>query len=103
MPLIELDKFESFSKEKPGSKLLYNSDNVRIVLFSLEPGQKIDPHTVNPQVTMIVLSGKGKFIIGKDKLDVKEGYIAVCESNQAHGFSADERMKVLAFITPGPR
>lgn len=103
MPLIDLSKHETFSKEKPGSKLLYNSDNIRIVLFSLEAGQKIEPHTVKPQVTMFVVSGKGKLIIGNNIIEVKQGYLGVCESMESHGFLADERMVVLAAITPSPK
>lgn len=102
MPLIELNKYESFNKEKPGTKLLYNSDNVRLVLFSLEPGQKVEPHTVQPQVSMLVISGKGKMIIGDNKFEVKQGFLGVCESMESHGFEAEEKMIVLASITPSP-
>jgi quercetin dioxygenase-like cupin family protein len=103
MPLIELSKYESFSKEKPISKLLYDSENIRLVLFSLEAGQKIESHTVEPQVSMLVVSGKGKLIIGDKKVDVKQGYLGVCESMESHGFEADEKMVVLASITPSPK
>lgn len=91
-----------FSKEKYVSKILFDCDKVRLVLFCLEKGQEVPPHTVKPQVIMQVISGKGSFTVGNQTHTVKPDSIAVCESMEAHGIKADEQMVVLASIIPRP-
>lgn len=91
-----------FSEEKYVSKILFDSDKVRLVLFCLEKGQEVPPHIVKPQVTMLVFSGKGSFTIGNQTYKVKPDTLAVCESMEAHGIKADEQMVVLTSIIPCP-
>ncbi len=99
---IDLKKHIEFSKEKYVSKILFDCDKVRLVLFCLEKGQEVPPHVVKPQVVMQVVSGNGSFVIGNQTHKVKPDSIAICESMEAHGIKADEEMVVLASIIPRP-
>ena len=102
MGKIDLKEHIEFSEEKYVSKILFDSDKVRMVLFCLEKGQEVPPHTVKPQVVMLVISGKGSFTVGGKTYKVKSDSVAICESMEAHGIKADEQMVVLASITPRP-
>ena len=99
---IDLKEHVEFSKEKYVSKLLFDSDKVRMVLFCLEKGQEVPPHTVKPQVAMLVISGKGSVTVGGKTYKVKSNSVAICESMESHGIKADEQMVVLASIIPRP-
>lgn len=99
---IDLKGQIEFSKEKYISKILFDCDKVRLVLFCLEKGQEVPPHTVKPQVIMYVISGRGTFTVGDHTYSVKSDSAAVCESMEAHGIKADEQMVVLASIIPRP-
>ena len=102
MGKIDLKEQVEFSKEKYVSKILFDSDTIRIVLFCLEKGQEVPPHTVKSQVIMLVVSGKGSVTVGNSTYKVKPDTVTVCESMQAHGIKADEQMVVLAYIVPRP-
>ncbi|MCF6157792.1 MAG: cupin domain-containing protein [wastewater metagenome] len=102
MGKINLSEHIEFSKEKYVSKILFDSDAMRMVLFCLEKGQEVPPHTAQPQVVMLVISGKGSFLIGDKTYQVKPDSVAVCKSMEAHGIKADEQMVVLASIIPRP-
>jgi quercetin dioxygenase-like cupin family protein len=102
MGKINLEEFVEFSTTKPVSKMLYDCEQVRTVLFCLEADQEVEPHTVVPKVTMLVISGRGAFIVGDQTHDVEPGSFVVCESNEAHGIKAKERMTVLVSIVPRP-
>lgn len=102
MGKIDVKEHIEFSKEKYVSKILFDSDKVRVVLFCLEKGQELPLHTVKPQVVMLVISGKGLFIVGDKMYEVKPDSVAICESLEAHGMKADEQMVVLASIVPRP-
>ena len=99
---IKLEEYVEFSPSKPLSKILYDCEKVRVVLFCLEVGQEVAPHTVVPKVTMFVISGKGAFTVGNQTHEVEPGSLVVCESNEAHGIKAKERMQVLVTIVPRP-
>ncbi len=96
-----LEKLD-FASEHPGKKLLYNSDNMRAVRFCLKAGQKIEPHSVEPEVLMLALQGKGIFTVGKNRFEVTSGSMVVCRTKEAHGIEAKEDLVVMAVIAPAP-
>lgn len=102
MGKINLEEYIEFSPSKPVSKILYDCEKVRTVLFCLEAGQEVEPHTVVPKVTMFVISGSGAFIVGDETHEVGPGSFVVCESSESHGIKANERMTVLASVVPRP-
>lgn len=102
MGMIDVKKHVEFSKAKYVSKLLYDSEAIRLVLFCLEAGQEVPAHTSDSRVVMSVIEGEGSFIVGDKTPDVRAGYIAVCEPNEEHGMKARTKMVILAAIAPAP-
>ena len=102
MGKISLKEHIEFSPEKYISKILFDSEKARLVLFCLEKGQEIAPHTVKSQVVMVVVSGKGTITAGNKTHKVKQDSLVVSESMEAHGIKAEEQMVVLATIIPRP-
>lgn len=104
MEARDLFELVEFRAEKYNARLLYDSENARVVLFSLEGGQQIDPHSAPSTVVMCALQGAGSFIKGEDVIAVKAGSLIACEPNELHGMKADkgERLAVLAVVAPRP-
>ncbi len=102
MGKISLKEHIEFSQEKYISKILFDSEKARLVLFCLEEGQEIATHTVKSQVVMVVVSGKGAITVGNKTHTVKQDSLVVSESMEAHGIKADEQMVVMATIIPRP-
>lgn len=91
-----------FSAQKFVLKLLHDSPRARVVLFCLNPGQEIPPHTSSSEVIFYTVSGKGTIQVSQDREDVEAGYLVVCPPRRLHGIKAAERMQVLAIIAPRP-
>jgi quercetin dioxygenase-like cupin family protein len=102
METVNLDELEEYSKEHPGTKLLYDSEAARVVLFCLDAGQEIPLHTSTSEVLMQVIKGRGSLIAGGEDVEAGPGTIVACAREEPHGMKAEERMVVLATIAPRP-
>ena len=60
-------KEAQFSPDRPVTRLLHDSPEMRVVVFGLEAGQGVPPHTVPVRVLMHVLQGKGVFLTGRGR------------------------------------
>ena len=92
----------AFRDDRPASELLFDSDDVRIVRFSLKAGQEIKPHTSTSSVGMLIVSGSGTIGVGDETISGGPGTLAVCPKNVSHGFVAKTDMVLTAFIAPRP-
>jgi quercetin dioxygenase-like cupin family protein len=95
-------KEAQFAPDRPVTRLLHDSPEMRVVVFGLEAGQEVPPHTVPVRVLMHVLQGKGVFLTGKGEEPAYPGAIAVTAPNEPHGLKAVERTVMLAIIAPRP-
>lgn len=100
--VIELKNYIEFKKDRFVSKLVHDSAKARGVLFSLEKGQELAPHTSSSEVLFHVLEGKGKVLIGSEEVAIKAGQMLFCPAEAPHGLKAEERFVVLAIIAPRP-
>jgi quercetin dioxygenase-like cupin family protein len=99
---LEIERQIRFLPDKPFKKPLFRSANVRFVLFALEPGQTLPSHSAQSDVLMLVHQGAGTFMLGDKTIEGKAGDLIVAPFGQPHGFTATERLVVLAVIAPDP-
>lgn len=92
----------AFSEVKYQTRLIHDSDDARIVVFGLLPGQVVPAHTSTSTVLMQVVSGQGRFGVGDVEQNVGPGEAAVCPPNVPHSMAAETEMIVLAVIAPRP-
>jgi quercetin dioxygenase-like cupin family protein len=91
-----------FSPDRPVSKLLYDADAMRVVVFGLLAGQEIPPHTAPSRVVLHIVQGKGDFLTGSGMQSGHAGDFVVTEPNEPHGLKAVEKTVLLAVIAPRP-
>ncbi|MFQ6111444.1 MAG: cupin domain-containing protein [Nitrospinota bacterium] len=93
-----------FYSDRPGMKLLHDSEAMRVVLFTFEPGQEKEVHSSPSRVLMLALEGSGTFTLAEGERAVRAGDLAICEPNEPHGMKASggERLTLLAVIAPRP-
>lgn len=101
-PSLEIESQIRFLPDQPFKKSLFRSSHVRFVLFALEPGQTLLPHSAQSDVLMLVHQGSGTFMLGDRTMAGKAGDLIVAPFGQPHGFTAKERLVVLAVIAPDP-
>lgn len=95
-------KEAEFSPERPVSKLLYDSEAMRIVVFGLMAGQEVPPHTAPSRVMLHIYQGKGTFLTGRGAQPAQAGDFVITEPEEPHGLKAAEKTVMLAVIAPRP-
>lgn len=89
--------------DRPATAILHDAPDVRLVVFSLKPGQAVAPHTSRSSVILVILEGQGTVSGGSGGSPVKTGDVVAYEPGELHGFTAGEGpLTVLAVIAPRP-
>ncbi len=88
---------------RPATAVVHDTDDARLIVFRLSPGQLVPPHRNGSTVTLTVVSGHG-FIAGEgEERDVAPGETVIFAPNELHGMRATtEQLVLLATITPRP-
>lgn len=98
--LIEPAAAARFGATRPMPQLLYDSSDVRLVVFAFRAGQALEPHTSTSTVVMQVLEGQGRISVGIEERAAGPGQVFVCPPNVPHAIAAETDMKMLAVIAP---
>lgn len=88
---------------RPATMIAHDSADARVVLFRLEPGQRVAEHTSASSVVVVVLEGSG-FVSGAgEERAAGAGDLVTYAPQELHGFRAgDEQFIVAAVIAPRP-
>lgn len=93
----------SAHRDRPATAILHDCPDARLVLFRIEPGQRVPPHTSVSTVILSVLSGSGSVTGGDEERAVGPGEIVVYDPGEVHGMEAgEETLIILATIAPRP-
>ena len=88
--------------EHRGARILADYPEVRLVLFSLQDGQKVSGRG-EPRVHLLAIDGEGELWGGDRSVGAHAGTMLACDTGEPHGASAsDGRFLVLGIITPNP-
>lgn len=94
---------ESAKSAVPGMEIIYDSDDARLIVFRLEPGQRLSDHTNPSTVILTVLAGSGMVRGGDSERMLRTGELAVFPPRELHGMHAlDEHFVLLAVLAPRP-
>ena len=93
----------SASAGRAATMIADDGSDARVVLFRLEPQQRVAEHTSASSVILVVLAGSG-FVSGAgDERVARAGDIVTYVPRELHGFRAgDEQFIVAAIIAPRP-
>lgn len=88
--------------ERRGARILADDPEVRLVLFSLQNGQKVSGRG-EPRVHLLAIDGEGELWGGDRRIQAGTGTMLACDTGEPHGATAgDGRFLVLGIITPNP-
>ncbi len=93
----------SANPARPATMVVHDSADARVVLFRIDPGQAVPPHTSPSTVLLSVVFGSG-IVSGADgEREVRAGDIVAYAPNEQHGMRAtSERLILAAVIAPRP-
>lgn len=88
---------------RPATTIIYDSPDLRLVVFRILPGQRVAPHRSASTVMLTVLEGAG-FLSGEnEERACAAGDIVCYEPRELHGMRAEtSELHLLASITPRP-
>jgi quercetin dioxygenase-like cupin family protein len=89
---------------RPTMTIAHDVDDGRLVIFRLDPGQKVATHTSQSSVILHVVSGRGFVTGGEREEEAHAGEMFAFAPAEPHGMRAgEEPFVVAAIITPRPR
>lgn len=84
---------------RPATAVVHDVPGVRLVVFRIEPGQEVAPHTAEATVLLTVISGRGMISGPASETAASPGTVVTYAPGELHGMRADaERFCVLATI-----
>lgn len=82
---------------------MHDAPGVRLVVFRIEPGQQVAPHTNPATVILSITSGSGIVLGAEGEREVRSGEMVVYEPGELHGMRAlDHQLVITAVISPRP-
>ena len=93
----------SANPSRPASAVIHDAPGARLVVFRIDPGQQVAPHTSTSSVVLTIVSGSGVVSGGDEERRVQAGATITYAPNELHGMRAEgEQLCVLAVIAPRP-
>ena len=84
------------------SRVLYNDDSVRVVIFGFAPGQELTEHTSTQQAMIQVLSGECEFTVSGKVHNLKAGDFLYLPAHAPHALKATRQFSMLlTLLKPG--
>jgi quercetin dioxygenase-like cupin family protein len=91
------------SATRPATALLFDSPDLRLIVFRLKPGMAVPVHTSESSVMLTVLEGEGIVRSDVEERVCRPGDVVCFAPREPHGMSATEtEFHLLATITPRP-
>lgn len=88
---------------RPATAIVHDSPDARLVLFRIDPGQAVPPHTNASTVLMTIISGSGTVSSPVGDHAVRAGDVVLYEPGELHGMRAEiDQLVILATIAPRP-
>ena len=105
-PLSPIDAARSAiatNPERPATAVIHDTDDLRLVVFRLAPGQSVPPHRSVSSVMLTVLEGDGTLSGDGEEKQCTAGDVVTYDPNELHGMRAGATdFLLLATITPRP-
>lgn len=93
----------SAKQDRPATAIVHDGADARLVVFRIEPGQSVAPHTSASTVVLSIVAGSGMVSGAADERQVRAGDLVIYEPNEVHGMRAlEQQFVVLATIAPRP-
>lgn len=89
--------------DRPATAVLHDSPDARAIVFRIDPGQEVAPHTSTSTVLLSVVAGHGRVSGASGERAVGPGDLVTYDVGELHGMRAmGEQLVIAAVITPRP-
>ncbi|PSB46250.1 hypothetical protein C7B80_13920 [Cyanosarcina cf. burmensis CCALA 770] len=107
--MFKQNKFQAPKRDRDGltSYILLqqgdiSTDNLAVTWVDVAPGCSQRPHSHAPEQVYVIISGKGRMIVGDEERDVAEGDLVHIPSNVVHSIinHSNEVLRYISASTP---
>ena len=93
----------SAQPSRPATALMHDVPDARVVVFRIEAGQEVAPHTSTSTVLLAIIEGSGTVSGASGESTARAGDLVTYEVGELHGMKAgSEQLVLVAIITPRP-
>ncbi len=97
-----MKELKSFDERKFNPKVLYQTDNIKVIAAYFKPGQFIPVHTPGVDVVICVLEGDAEIVAGEEKFVAKKNDLIVVPKGIKRGVKALTELSLLHVVQPAP-
>ena len=99
---VNMKELKSFDEKKFNPKVLYQTDNIKVIAAYFEPGQFIPVHSPGVDVVLCVFEGEAEIIAGEEKFIAKKNDLIVVPKGKRRGVKALTELTLLHVVQPPP-
>lgn len=92
------NKLIEYPKSGVLSKVLYKTDKIDVTLFCLAKGTEISEHTSTKKGLVLVLEGRGTFILLGEKIKMLPGVMIFMKKNAVHSLKSSDNTTFILIL-----
>ena len=101
--LVYIDQLEklidSFPPDSILSRMIYQDDSVKTILFGFQPGQELSEHTAAVPAILQFIKGSAKVVLGEEEKEAQAGTWVRLPANLPHSILAQtETLMLLTLV-----
>ena len=97
--LVYIDQLEelidSFPPDSILSRMIYQDDSIKTILFGFQPGQELSEHTAAVPAILQFIKGSAQVVLGEEQQEAKAGTWIRLPANLPHSIFADSETLML--------
>jgi quercetin dioxygenase-like cupin family protein len=93
---------KSLNDKKFNPKVIYQTDEIKVVLAYFKEGQFIPVHTPGVDVVLCILEGEAEVVTGEEKIIAKQNDLIIVPKGIKRGVKALTELSVLHVVQPPP-
>lgn len=82
--------------------VLHSTDDARVVLIGLDPGQELGDHQVHENAYVLVVSGQVEVRSGDERVEAGAGTLLRFEPRERHQLASRDGARLLLLLAPWP-
>lgn len=102
MVKVNAEALKSFDDQRFNPKVVYQSDQIRVILAYFKKGQFIPAHTPRIDVILCILEGDAEVVGGDETFQAKKNDLIVVPGGVKRGVRALTDLTVLHVVQPPP-
>ncbi|MEW6202090.1 MAG: cupin [bacterium] len=99
---VNAEEMKSFDENRFNPKVVYETDELKVILAYFKKGQYIPVHKPGIDVVLCILEGKAEVVAGEERTIAEKNDLIVVPKGVKRGVNALTELTVLHVVQPSP-